>query len=96
MYLNGKNVTTPQGICNSFSEFFQSVYVEDVVNPSVAFGVRRIVDIRCFTLSEPEVLKALKNIDITESDRPDDVCPLLVRKCAESLLSPLNRIFNLC
>lgn len=94
MYLKEENATSPEGICSLFGDFFRSVYAEDVV-PGSAFGVRRLAEVNSFKLTEAEVLRALRSIDVNQGDGPDDVSPLLVKRCSESLLAPLHLIFNL-
>lgn len=94
MYLKDEKTSDPESICNLFGNFFQSVYVPDV-SPVPPFGVEKIADIRSYRLSEEEVLKALSGLDVNKGNGPDGVSPLLVKRCAESLFTPLHRIFNL-
>lgn len=58
MYLKEKKAAVPEGICDLFGEFFQSVYVEDV-SPSSDFGVKKLADFRSFVLSERRHLRVL-------------------------------------
>lgn len=94
MYLKDEKAAEPEGICDLFSKFFQSVYVADV-KPVSAFSVNKIADIRSYTLSESEVRKALLSLDVGKGNGPDNVSPLLIKNCAESLFVPLHRIYNL-
>ncbi|XP_037045741.1 uncharacterized protein LOC119081106 [Bradysia coprophila] len=93
MFLGDEKAEGPEGVCALFSRFFRSVYVPDE-SPSSAFGVNKMEEVYSYVLTDSEVLAALRGIDVCKGNGPDDVSPLVIKNCAESLLSPLSRIFN--
>lgn len=58
-------------------------------------GLPKRVDIGSLHLNESQVLSALNGIDTTKGDGPDNISPLFLKKCADTLCAPLLRIFNL-
>lgn len=87
--------TTMQGKCDLFAEFFRSVYVTDVGPDVHSFGLRARVDIGSLFLNKDQVLKALNSVDTTKGDGPDNISPLLLKTCSDTLSTPLLYIFNL-
>lgn len=81
-------------VCDPFSRFFRSVYVPDDSLPPTS-GVSKSADVYSYILTESEVMKAVQCLDATKGDGPDNVSPLSIRNCSESLLLPLHYIFNL-
>lgn len=53
-----------------------------------------MADLKSFQLTEAEVLRALKGIDVGHGNGPDDISPLLENRCAWSLLAPLYFQFH--
>ena len=52
------------------------------------------MDIGSISLTADDVVNHLRNIDTSKGAGPDKISPILLKNCAESLSSPLLRIFN--
>lgn len=52
------------------------------------------VDVGTMSISEARIFTALNTVDVSKGDGPDDVSPLFLRNCSETLSWPLSIIFN--
>ena len=88
----------PVETCELFADFFQSVYVTDtgVVSENLkkSYPLEKRTDIGSISLSIDNVVSHLLNIDISKGAGPDNISPIILKNCAESLSSPLLSIFN--
>lgn len=97
MHLNGEKARTPSEICELFADFFEGVYTPDSDDSasSRAEPVDKCCDLGSITLSIDNVMSHLSGCDIKKGDGPDNISPLLLKNCSESLSAPLCKIFNL-
>lgn len=93
---NNHESSNIEGICELFAEFFKTVYVaEDVSDSDIDLrGVSEILSIGSIYLSHEDVLKSLQTIDVNKGCGPDDIPPIFLKSCADSLVKPLHYIFN--
>lgn len=96
MAYDGAKASTPDEICKLFSDFFRKVYIADDSASAVQpFGIDKITDVREYELTIKEVRQALRSIDTSKGPVPDGISPLLLKRCANVLFSPLQRLYNL-
>lgn len=85
---------TGADVANLFATHFASVYSQRNVLGRLS-GAHSLLDsMCCISLTERDVLKLLKRIDISKSGGPDGFHPVLVRRCSSSPAVPLYLIFK--
>lgn len=90
------NVTS----CNLFANFFSNVYVDENNLPTHENELHgdepeiNKVNLGFIQLKSEDVLAALQSLRVNKGSGPDVVTPLVVKKCACSLVTPLTFIFN--
>jgi hypothetical protein len=91
-----RSSSDPIGIVNVFADFFKSVYADvDVeVSSDTLSDVREHIPIGSITLSRDQVLKALRDLDVSKSKGPDVLSPFFLKMCADELSYPICCIFN--
>lgn len=95
MSFNNEFATSIGEISDLFASFFESVYSaenETVTLPS--FGLIKSLSVGSISLNYLDVLNALLNVKTNKGSGPDNIPPLLLKKCAHSLVTPLHLIFN--
>lgn len=97
----GEIVQHPEGIAESFSQFFKESFTVSNNNNANASGQTRdhgftSDSFRMPELSEPYVFNCLKKIKPKGTVGPDKIPAFLLNDCAPVLASPLCKIFNLC
>lgn len=95
MHLGDNGTTNMQTKCDLFASFFKDVFVNDENDQDHVFGLRKQVDIGMISLDEGKVQEAMKKIDVSKGDGPDNISPMLLRRCSNALSMPLLHIFNL-
>lgn len=75
-----------QDKCNLFADFFEEVYIDDVESNVNGLGVDKSVDIGSLSLSVDDIHNALVNIKTSKGDGPDNISPLFLKNCADSLV----------
>lgn len=85
-----------QGICHLFASFFKSVYVaDDVSHTNIDLdGISGDLSLGSIYISREDIMKSLQTIDVNKGGGPDEIPPIFLRSCAESLVQPLHFIFN--
>jgi Reverse transcriptase (RNA-dependent DNA polymerase)/Endonuclease-reverse transcriptase len=78
-----------------FADFFESVYAAD--DDSHISDTPSMIDsgLTSLQLTPSDIEAALKGIDVNKGPGDDGIPPQFVKRCANSLKSPLLRIFNL-
>lgn len=95
---NGDLVTLPADIAEAFVEEFQKAYSREppiMQQPEVDKLARIEASLCDFPITEDDVLKAIKNLDIGSSSGPDNIPGLILKNCAAALASFLTDIMNL-
>lgn len=96
---DGQTADSGEDICRLFATYFQSNFLSSssrqilgaVNSPPWSNDSNIIGDIEIV----PETLnKLLKTLDLTKGAGPDQLTPLFISKCADSLTSPLVILFN--
>lgn len=91
---------TGEGLCELFSKFFISNFLQPTSNTastSASYRVHRsdnTVGIGSIEISLEALEKSLKSLDINKSAGSDDLPPLFIVKCSQSLTLPLGMIFS--
>lgn len=95
-----RNITTSDGvgICNLFSEHFQSVF-EKSDQPSLIVSnltppSDTVFDISSIEVNQKIVLKYLKSVNVNKGAGPDKIHPLLIANCATTLVTPITILFS--
>lgn len=93
----GSTAVTNSDAAELFAEFFESVFTK--VSPVPRAD--RFQDVPSYDISIPElqfsvedVLIALKELDVNKGPGADNLPPLLLKKCASTLVYPITAIFN--
>lgn len=98
MSFQGRLVTSPDGIVESFGEYFKSVYESgwgdidaDILNVNRMGNIE--VTLPVFT--EDDIIKAVKKLKPKMSCGPDNIPSFIVKDTISVLARPLCKIFNL-
>lgn len=99
MEFGGRSSDRGDEVSNMFGEYFHSTFLSDTptdvqydtVSPQCC---TTSVDIGMVEVQEEEVLKLFKSLDINKSAGPDNVPPILIIKCARSLVLPLCLLYR--
>jgi hypothetical protein len=94
MFLGDQRAYHTQDICNLFATHFSSVYSYDQPSCPVLPDFPNSVHISSLSISTKDLLFKLKSVDTSKGLGPDNISPLLVKYCCESLLYPLYILFN--
>lgn len=95
MFLNDREANTRQGICDLFATHFSSVYVKSSngsLRSHQPYEPKNYIG--NIYLSTGDIEKKLKRIDKSKSTGPDNIPPIFLFHCANSLALPLSIIFN--
>ena len=99
MKLDGRVGNNTNEICSLFANFFQEVYTtfseEDRDREYFSFIPEFSNDISVYRLTEFDILEALKNLNSSKGPGPDGIAPIFLKKLAEELTIPLQRLFNM-
>lgn len=97
MFLGNSSVVGGQAICNLFSKHFQSIYCthnRPDLNKCKISAYRHSLSLSNIVVSEDEVFKYLKCLDVDKGPGPDLIPSLFLRSCAEVLYKPLCITYN--
>lgn len=88
---------TGETICNLFSQYFQSTFLDPCSDnrtpnldnqPPCGFTLNNV------HIDPKEIQKLLKTTDLNKGAGPDGISPYFIRQCADNLVSPLTIIFK--
>ena len=87
---------TASAAAEELSRFYSSVfYAKDCV-PTITYPVLPLTDtLHEMTVNVETVLLTLLGLDTHKSPGADDITPVILKKCAQFLCSPLTDLFNL-
>lgn len=95
MYLQSKKAHGGKEISELFAHYFCSIFNKDGPTSNViSNGVASHTFVGSTTLSENDIFKSLKLLNIDKGPGPDLIPPLFLRTCATQLVKPLHIIFN--
>lgn len=97
MTFKDSSANSPHELANLFADFFEEVH--STTSPTFSpDSVRNcpIYNLNCppLVVSQNDVLLALEKLDVSKGPGTDNIPPLFLRECADSLLTPLTIIFN--
>jgi len=93
---SGELTTSDQEAADTLGEYFQEVFTQEdnttIDRPAIAPGFRPTA--LAIDFSRDAVMKHLQKLAEDKSAGPDDVHPMLLKKCATAVAEPLSIIFN--
>lgn len=93
MDYNGTKSDDPDEIVNLFADHFESQYVNDLEddNDSIFEGIygTEPIDAKEINLSMFDIERAINALKVKGSAGPDNLSPIVIKKCAGSLVWPL-------
>ena len=91
---SGQLCDDPKTMSEIFSEAFSSVFNASIPADPHPHQQFRGSSLGSITITQESVLKVLLDIDGNSAMGPDEIHPLLLKKCPEQLAYPLTIIFN--
>ena len=76
------------------SLFFGSIFTEEGNGPIPQFGPRDVTQLNELKVSEEDIAKKLKSLNISKSPGPDNVHPRVLKELAEELAIPLKLLLD--
>lgn len=103
MSFNDNIVSTGDTICNAFSTYFQSTFLNSSVANSNSTSVNVSVQSQLVTannisnieIDQDKIIKLLKKLDSSKAPGPDYISSKFLIKCASSIAYPIASLFNL-
>ena len=91
--VSGRIITEDQQKADVFNEQFNQIFsnCETLSQPESNSNAPIMEDIQC---TEAEVLKLLKNVDISKAQGPDELAPCLLKEGAEQLAPALCKLYK--
>ena len=84
-----------ENIAQAFNKYFNSVFNEydkSLLNP--AFSPDAIRDLSYIELTEQDILRVLRDLNVNKANGPDGVSPFILKECKHELSEPLCVLFN--
>ncbi|CAK1580211.1 unnamed protein product [Parnassius mnemosyne] len=99
LFYNHEVVKTGSSICEAFSDYFSSNFLDDTstqptCDPAHTDYPPSIADISKIYVSEQTVLNLLLKLDQCKSAGPDHLPAVFLINCARSLVTPVTLLFN--
>lgn len=95
LQLNSSSSSDGDTIVNMFAENFSENYSSELIVPQkFEYNHSLITPISNITIPEHEILKALNKLKLDSSPGPDNVPPIVLKKCSHALVKPLHILFN--
>ncbi|KAI5644821.1 reverse transcriptase (RNA-dependent DNA polymerase) domain-containing protein [Phthorimaea operculella] len=96
MTLSGSSCDTGPGICDLFSIYFQSTFLESNSPPPIAQNDNSTspCSISSVDIEKEHVLKLLKNLDLSKGAGPDTIPAIFIVECAKELATPVTLLFQ--
>ena len=92
---NGMIIDNNQERANLLNDYFASVFQKEESTPLPHFNDRQFAhELNTISITEVNIRKAIDRIKPTKSEGPDNIHPMLIKECKNSLLSPLKLIFE--
>ena len=92
---NHKELTNLEEIANAFALHFQSSYSDHAnIDLNRIGSVDFAATLSGHNFMEEEILEKLQKLDISKGAGPDGIPPILIKNCADSLLTPLLVVFQ--
>jgi hypothetical protein len=93
MKYQGVSATGGDNICNLFSDFFSSVFVDSSssAGSEISVGGQSLNNI---FLTRTDLLGMMKSLDANKGAGSDDIPNLFVKECADVLVDPLLAVFR--
>ena len=86
---------TAKAKCRLFSEHFsKKAQLPNDLPKLPALTLETLDTLEYISVSEQEVLKVLKNLDISKASGPDGISNTLLKRAAHSICRPLCNLFN--
>ena len=96
IYYESKPTTNPQK-AELFNCYFNSVLtVSDFILPPSDQQPTPIKQLNQITIYPSDVYDALVALNTANAARPDDISPIVLKLCADSLILPLTHLLNPC
>lgn len=96
MILNNEKFEGPSEIVKAFKNFFATVYEQPdnvpKINPDRRAYNNPAINIKF--ISRESILEKLASLDIKKSAGPDNIPPIFVKSCSNSLVTPLFILYN--
>lgn len=93
MYQGNQIASTGPQIAQMFASCFSSVFNRDSLADYVDFSFNT-TPVSRINISERDIQRAIKKLDMYKGAGPDDIPPVFVRRCGSALVLPLSIIFN--
>ena len=100
MFLLHKEASNCSSKCDLFAEHFTSIFNSECASPEAITGAmlhvpNDVLSSNTFIVSADEVAEAVSNLKMSFRPGPDGIPAVFLKKCHETLISPLLFIFNL-
>ena len=97
MRYKDSDLSSPTDIVDAFGEFFDSVYInsDPLYADSLISDIAPQLNVSVDSVTEEDILFALKKSKDTMTAGPDGIPSFLLRDCACLFVSPLLKLFNL-
>lgn len=94
LHLDGVTANNVCDISNLFAEYFSSVYSHIELDDTPKYNFDNNISLSKLQVSVDEIHKKLKSIDISKGCGPDNIPPLAIKNCSDSLVYPLFILFD--
>lgn len=99
---HNKSYSSGNEICDVFSKYFLSTFLSPTSTSNIDTNTNQdlcdntiMSDIHKINVSEEEVTKLLVKLDNSKSAGPDNLSPVFLTKCANTIATPLSLLFNI-
>lgn len=97
MTFENRTADSPETLADMFADFFENVHCSN--SPTFSPDNLRqcpVFDLNCplLEITSADVVSALKELDVSKGPGTDNLPPVFLKECSESLQKPLCAIFN--
>ena len=94
---NSKCITDPERKANVFNLYFNSVFLDsDFVLPPINELPTPVKQLGCITIDSSDVFTSLMALNSKKAPGIDNISPLILKLCADTLLIPITHLLNTC